>query len=266
MTMTTLLSPSLLELAHRLADTSGTIIRSYFRAKLLVEDKTDATPVTIADRAAEQAMRELITQSYPEHGIVGEETGVTLLEADYVWVLDPIDGTKSFITGKPLFCVLIALLYQGQPILGVIDQPILQERWIGGRGVPTTLNGQAVQVRSCTDLKQAILYATSPQMFKGEDANAFAQLREVVKLSLYGCDCYAYALLAMGFVDLVVEAGLAPYDYCALVPVIENAGGIITDWAGQPLGLYSDGRVVAAGDRRMHGEALKWLVQVSEIL
>jgi len=260
------LSPKLVEFAHHLANTSGPLIRRYFRTSLVVEDKNDTSPVTIADKLAETAMRELIMQTYPTHGILGEETGTSNLQADYVWVLDPIDGTKSFITGKPLFGTLIALLYQGTPILGVIDQPILKERWIGGKGVPTTLNGQPARVRQCPDSTQAILYATSPQMFKpGPEEDFFNQVRNQVKLTLYGCDCYAYALLASGFVDLVIEASLAPYDYCALVPVIENAGGIITDWQGQPLGLHSSGQVIAAGDQRIHKEDLTTFEKLSNL-
>ncbi|OQW92214.1 MAG: histidinol-phosphatase [Beggiatoa sp. IS2] len=253
-------SPALIGLAQRLADASATIVRDYFRVKLTIEDKADASPVTIADRAAEQMMRQLITEVYPNHGIFGEELGTLHRDADYLWVLDPIDGTKSFISGKPLFGTLISLLYQGKPILGIIDQPILRERWLGGEGLPTTLNGLPVQVRTCPDLSQAILYATSPHMFTGNDALAFNRLREKVKFPLYGCDCYAYALLASGFIDLVVEASLSPYDYCALIPIITGAGGIITDWQGQPLGLQSDGRVIAAADSRIYQQALDQLI------
>ncbi len=255
-------SPALIGLAHRLADASATIVRDYFRVKLAIEAKTDTSPVTIADRAAEQIMRQLITEIYPHHGIFGEEFGITHSQADYLWVLDPIDGTKSFISGKPLFGTLIALLYQGKPILGIIDQPILRERWIGIDGLPTTLNGLPVQVRTCSDLSQAILYATSPHMFIGDDATAFTRLREKVRFPLYGCDCYAYALLASGFIDLVVEASLSPYDYCALIPVITGAGGLITDWQGQPLGLQSDGRVIAAANETIYQQAMRELSSV----
>ncbi|WP_353570273.1 histidinol-phosphatase [Candidatus Albibeggiatoa sp. nov. BB20] len=243
-------------LAHRLADASGTVIRQYFRTPIFVDDKADASPVTIADREAERIMRELIQQVYPQHGIYGEEMGVKNKDAEFVWVLDPIDGTKSFITGKPLFGTLIALLHYGQPILGMIDQPITRERWVGGLNLPTTLNGQTVKVRNCPELNQAILYATTPLMFEGQDKIAFERLCQQIKLPLYGADCYAYALLAMGLVDLVVEADLSPYDYCSHIPIIEQAGGIITDWQGKALGLESDGRVVAAGDKALHQKVL----------
>lgn len=249
----------LIKFCHTLADLSGPIIRSYFRTNLTVEDKADTSPVTLADRAVEQVIREKIMQTYPQHGIYGEETGCTNVEAEYVWVIDPIDGTKAFITGKPLFGTLIALLYQGKPVLGVLDNPILQERWLGGDDAPTTLNGQIVQVRSCATLNQAMLYATTPDMFKGHDHILFTKIHDVVKSPLYGCDCYAYGLLASGFVDIVIEASLSPYDYCALVPIIENAGGIMTDWAGQPLGLKSEGRIIAAGDKQIHAQVLELL-------
>ena len=254
------LSPEILGLVQRLADASGTVIRRYFRTPIAVDDKADSSPVTIADREVEQTLRALITLAYPEHGIYGEEFGQTQCDAEYVWVIDPIDGTKSFITGKPLFGTLIALLQHGKPILGVLDQPILRERWIGGQNLPTTLNNAAVKVRACADLSQAILYATSPHMFvKPEYVQGFANVRDAIKIPIYGGDCYAYALLATGFVDIVVEASLSPYDYCALVPIVENAGGIITDWQGQPLGLHSNGCVVAAGDARVHAQALEKL-------
>lgn len=248
-----------IDLAERLADASGAIVRRYFRTTLEVEDKPDGSPVTVADREAEAAIRELIEEAFPDHGIVGEEYGAVRADAKYVWVLDPIDGTKSFITGKPLFGTLIGLLHEGAAVLGVIDQPVLGERWLGARGRPTTLNGRPVHVRPCGELGRAALYATSPHMFEGADKQAFARVRDAVKLPLYGADCYAYGLLACGFADLVVEASLVAYDYCGVVAVIEGAGGVITDWTGAPLGLGSDGRVVAAGDRRSHERALELL-------
>jgi inositol-phosphate phosphatase / L-galactose 1-phosphate phosphatase / histidinol-phosphatase len=204
--------------------------------------------VTVADREAEAEMRALIEARFPDHGVLGEEHGRTRPEADYVWVLDPIDGTKSFISGVPLFGTLIALTHKGTPVLGVIDQPILRERWLGAEGRKTTLNGKPIATRACSMVGDATLYATAPEMFAGTDAQAFARLRQGVKLARYGADCYAYGLLAAGFVDLVVEAGLKPYDYCALVPVIEGAGGEMSDWTGEVLTLRSDGRVIAAGD------------------
>jgi inositol-phosphate phosphatase/L-galactose 1-phosphate phosphatase/histidinol-phosphatase len=173
--------------------------------------------------------------------------------------LDPIDGTKSFITGKPLFGILVAVARHGAPILGVIDQPVIHERWRGAAGKSTSFNGESIATRSCARLSDALLYATSPHIFEGADFEAFERLRGKVRHALYGGDCYAYGLLASGHTDLVVEASLKPYDYAALVPVVEGAGGTITDWDGKPLTLASDGRVVAAGDAALHAQALEVL-------
>lgn len=248
-----------IQLAHRLADAAGEIVRPYFRSGLEVIGKDDASPVTIADRDAEAAMRVLIGKAFPDHGILGEEHGAERTDAEYVWVLDPIDGTKSFISGVPLFGTLIALLHRGKPVLGVIDQPILRERWLGAAGRPTTFMGKPAHTRRCAQLGNATLYSTSPDMFKGPDAPGYAKLRGAVKLPRFGGDCYAYGQLANGHVDIVVEARLQPYDYLAMVPIIEGAGGIFTDWLGKPLGLQSDGRVCAVGDATLHKPVLELL-------
>ena len=250
---------TLLNLALHLADAAGEVIRPYFRKPLAIRDKPDLTPVTAADRAAEAAMRALIEARFPDHGIVGEEFGRVREDAEFVWTLDPIDGTKSFISGVPLFGTLIALTLDGRSILGVIDQPILRERWVGAVGRPTTLNGAAIQCRACPTLAAATLFATTPDMFKGEDAACFARVSAAVKLTRFGADCYAYGLVATGFVDLVLEASLKPYDFCAMVPIVEGAGGVATDWRGGSLHLASDGRILVAGDRRLHGAALALL-------
>ena len=250
---------TLLAFALRLADAAGEVIRPYFRKPLAVRDKPDLSPVTAADRAAEEAMRRLIEARFPEHGILGEEFGREREDAELVWVLDPIDGTKSFISGVPLFGALIALTREGRPILGIIDQPISRERWVGAAGRPTTLNGAPIGCRACPSLAVATLFATTPDMFKGEDAAAFARVSAAVKLVRFGADCYAYGLLAAGFVDLVLEASLKPYDFCAMVPVVEGAGGIATDWRGGSLDIASDGRILVAGDRRAHEAALALL-------
>jgi inositol-phosphate phosphatase / L-galactose 1-phosphate phosphatase / histidinol-phosphatase len=248
-----------LALALRLADVAGAAIRPYFRKQLIVDDKPDLTPVTAADRAAEQAMRSLIEQQFPKHGIVGEEFGRVREDADFVWTLDPIDGTKSFISGVPLFGTLIALTRAKRPILGIIDQPISHERWVGAAGRPTTFNGAEVQCRVCQELASATLFATTPDMFRGGDAASFARVSNTVKLTRFGADCYAYGLLAAGFIDLVLEASLRPYDFCAMVPIVEGAGGVATDWRGAKLDLASDGRILVAGDRRAHQAALALL-------
>ena len=244
-------------LALSLADAAGEAIRPYFRQPLTVDDKADLTPVTIADRAAEQAMRSLIERRFPEHGIIGEEFGRVRENAEFVWTLDPIDGTKSFISGVPLFGTLIALTRSRRPILGIIDQPISRERWVGIAGRPTTLNGEVVRCRACHALSGATLFATTPDMFKGGDATPFARVSGAVKLRRFGADCYAYGLLAAGFIDLVLEASLKPYDFCAMVPIVEGAGGLATDWRGADLDIASDGRILVAGDRRTHRAALE---------
>jgi inositol-phosphate phosphatase / L-galactose 1-phosphate phosphatase / histidinol-phosphatase len=232
------------------------VIRPFFRTALKVDDKADLSPVTAADRGAERAMRELIERHFPGHGIIGEEFGPVRTDAEFIWVLDPIDGTKSFISGVPLFGTLIALTRAGYPILGVIDQPISRERWIGAVGRPSLLNGTPIRCRPCAELGAATLFATTPDMFRGSDAAAFARVAAAVKLTRFGADCYAYGLLAAGFVDVVCEAEMKPYDFCAMIPIVEGAGGIATDWRGESLSLASDGRVLVAGDRRAHAAAL----------
>jgi inositol-phosphate phosphatase/L-galactose 1-phosphate phosphatase/histidinol-phosphatase len=200
-------------------------------------------------------MRALIERHYPEHGILGEELGQIRLDAEWVWVIDPIDGTKVFISGLPLFGTLIALARRGRPVLGVIEQPISGERWAAADGVATTLNGRPARVRPCPDLAHATLFTTAPEMMTGPAAAPYGRLRAAVKLPRYGGDCYAYAVLSSGHIDLVVERLLKPYDYAALVPVVTQAGGVITDWSGRPLTLASDGQVIAAGDARVHAAA-----------
>lgn len=244
------------QLAERMADAARPVVlRSFRTPALAVEAKADDTPVTIADREAEAVLRRMIESAFPDHGIVGEEHGIIRGEADFVWVLDPIDGTKSFVTGKPLFGTLIALLREGRPVIGVIDMPALGERWVGAEGQPTTFNGRPARCRTCPALSDGWLYATSPAMFSSGDLPAFERLGARCRATLFGADCYAYGLLASGTVDVVCEASMQPYDYCALVPVIAGAGGVITDWNGAPLGLASDGRVLAAGDPRVHAAA-----------
>jgi inositol-phosphate phosphatase / L-galactose 1-phosphate phosphatase / histidinol-phosphatase len=238
-----------------LADAAGAIVQPRFRTALAIEDKPDLSPVTIADRDAEQAMRRIIERRFPDHGIIGEEFGRVREKAEFVWVLDPIDGTKSFISGVPLFGTLIALTGAGRPILGIIDQPILRERWLGAEGRPSTLNGRPVHCRAVSGLPAATLFATTPDMFCGPDAAAFARVSAAAKLTRYGADCYAYGLLAAGFIDLIIEASLKPYDFCAMVPIVKGAGGVATDWRGAELGLGSDGRVLVAGERCLHAAA-----------
>ena len=239
-------------LAHRLADAAGAAIRPYFRARFEIETKDDASPVTAADRAGEAAMRAILEAERPDDGIFGEEYGRVREAASRTWVLDPIDGTRSFIAGRPLFGTLIALVEDGTPVLGIIDQPIAGERWVGARGRPTLFNDARAQTRRCATLELAQLATTSPYLFTGEGEQAgFEMLAGKARNTLLGGDCHNYGLLAAGYLDLVVETGLKLYDFAALVPVVEGAGGVMCDWAGHPLTANSDGRVIAAGDARL---------------
>ncbi len=240
-------------LASRLADVAGAAIRPFFRAPFTSETKADASPVTEADRAAEAAMRRLIEAECPRDGIIGEEYGEKPGTTGRVWVLDPIDGTRSFMAGRAIFGTLAALLQDGWPVLGVIDQPIARERWIGAAGKPTTLNQVPVRTRRCRELRGATLATTSPHLFSEVEGAAFLKLVAAVAPDarqgpVYGGDCYNYALLAAGTVDLVVEAGLKLHDFAALVPVVEGAGGLMCDWLGHPLNADSCGDVIALGD------------------
>ncbi len=239
-----------IEFANRLAEAAGAAIRPLFRGQWAQEQKNDRSFVTEADRAAEEAMRALIEAERPDDGIIGEEYGLRNEGAGRQWVLDPIDGTTSFIAGRPIFGTLIALLQDGWPVLGVIDQPILGERWVGQIGEGTTLNGKPVRCAPCKELSDAVLGTTTPHQFSGSDVDAFMGVAKSVaeRKIIYGGDCYNYALVASGHVDLVIEANLQLYDFAALVPVVEGAGGLMSDWQGNPLDAGSDGRVIALGD------------------
>ncbi len=241
----------------RLGDTVRPIHRRYFRSGVAVERKDDESPVTRSDREAEQAMRRAIGEAFPEDGILGEEFGSERLDARRVWVLDPLDGTRAFVNGKPGFGVMAALLEEGRPVAGLIDMPILSERWIGIAGEPTTFNGAPAHVRDCAGLAAASLNATSPDLFPDDASRAaFDRLSAACGQRHFGGDCHLYGLLACGWIDMVAEAGLKPYDYLAHVPVVEGAGGRIGDWQGRPLGLDSDGRVLAVGAPSLFGPAL----------
>lgn len=253
-----------LALAQRLADAAGDAIRPFFRADFAREDKADSSPVTEADRAAETAIRAILEKERPKDGIIGEEFGREREGASRQWVLDPIDGTVSFIAGRPTFGTLIALMQDGWPLLGVIDQPIAGERWTGAMGQPTEFNGAPVSARRCRALDGAMVATTSPHCFSNEQGEAF--LRVVAKAQaqkrqgpIYGGDCYSYGLLASGHIDVVIEAGLAIHDFAALIPVVEGAGGQMTDWQGEPLSASSDGNVIAIGDSARLDDVLEAL-------
>jgi myo-inositol-1(or 4)-monophosphatase len=218
--------------------------------------------VTIADRAAEAALRDLLLQRFPEHGVMGEEHGTVKPGAEFLWVLDPVDGTRAFVTGRPLFGTLIGLLHRGRPVLGVLDQPVTGERWIGIAGEPTRFRGPfggRPGCRPCARLAEAELSCTSPDMFGPEAAPRFARLKAAARRVTWGGDCYAYGLLALGLVDVVVDDTMKPWDWAALVPVVEGAGGRVTDWQGRPLDLSSGGGVLAVGDPSLLPEAVALL-------
>ena len=237
-------------LALRLADAAGDAIRPHFRTGLGAERKSDASPVTIADRAAEEIMRRILKAEVPQDGVIGEEYGSETGSSGRDWVLDPIDGTVSFIAGRPIFGTLIALLVDGWPVLGVIDQPILGERWVGASGRVTLFNGKPARTRPCRELGDAMLATTGPQYFDDHQGDHFMALaaRTDHKRMMMGGDCYNYGLLASGQIDLVCEAGLKLHDWAALVPIVEGAGGTMCDWNGEPLHAASGGEVLAIGD------------------
>ncbi len=246
-------------LAHCLADAAGAAILPHFRRLDRLDVKADASPVTVADRAAETALRDLIARERPEDGILGEEFAPVAGRSDRVWVFDPIDGTKAFAAGKPTFTTLIALAVDGRPVLGVIDQPYLRERWLGVDGT-ANFNGRPLRAQRARPLHAAILSSTAPEQFAADaERGAFDRLSERVAYVTWGGDAYAYGLLALGTVDLVVEAGLKAYDLAALAPILEGAGAIVSDWRGEPLHLDSDGRVVAAADPGLHADVLALL-------
>jgi len=247
----------------RLATASGETILPFFRTSLSVENKSrsqDFDPVTEADRAAEAVMRRLIKANFPQHGIVGEEFGNEREDAEYVWVLDPIDGTKSFIAGFPIWGTLIALLHKGTPVFGMMHQPYIGERFSGDSGsahYQGPSGGRKLAVRRCASLKEATSYTTSPLLMNAADRSAFARVEQAVRLTRYGGDCYSYCMLAAGHLDLVVETELKPYDIAALIPIITGAGGVVTTWEGKP--AQGGGRIIAAGDPRVHDAAMKLL-------
>src|SRR5258706_9545604 len=250
-----------------LAKASGETILPFFRTALNVRDKNNRgqfDPVTAADPGAEAAMRALIRRTFPDDGIIGEEFGEERPDAEYVWVLDPIDGTKSFISGMPAWGTLIALLRSGEPVFGMMNQPFTRERFSGdgGRAHYRGPNGKRdLRVRTCPDLASAVLFTTSPLLMNAHDREIFAQVEKAVRLSRYGGDCYAYCMLAAGHVDLVIETELKSYDVLPLVPITAVAGCAVTTMEGGP--AKAGGRVVVAGDARVHAQAMALLAEVS---
>ena len=245
--------------AETLADLARPIALQHFRTKLQVEMKSDRSPVTVADRAIEDQLRARIEARYPDHGIFGEERGQSDTGRRFTWVIDPIDGTKSFISGMPTFGTLVALCMDGTPQIGVIDMPALDERWTAAPGRPALFNGVACQTRPCRSLGDAILYTTSPDAFAAGEWAKFDAVSRDVQLRRFGGDCYSYGLLASGLIDAVIEVGLYPFDIMPAVPLIQAAGGVVTGWAGETVDLQTDGRIVAAATPELHSQLLAGL-------
>ncbi len=248
--------------AHDLCDLSDRATLPYFRKSISVANKDNTggfDPVTAGDKAAERAIRKAIKARYPQHGIVGEEFGASGADARYRWVIDPIDGTRAFIIGAPMWGTIIGLTLDGVPLLGAVSQPFTRERfWSDGKAARWRQGddkARVIKTRSCGSLDQAVLTSTHPDLFaSGAEADRFARLRGGVRMTRFGGDCYGYCLLAAGFVDLVVEAGLKPYDIVGLIPLIEAAGGVVTTWDGRP--ATEGGRILAAGDPKLHKQAM----------
>ena len=251
----------LMDTAARVATVGGTVAKRRFRDDALTtERKVDDSPVTEADRGAERVMRAAITRRFPDHAILGEEYGGEIPAHGFVWVLDPIDGTRAFICGLPTWGTLIGLTSAGYPVLGMMDQPYIGERFVGdGRRAWRQRNGVDVPLttRACTTLGAAIFCTTHPSLFTGAQRTVYDDIEASVRTPRFGTDCYGYAMLASGHVDLVIEPGLQPYDIAALIPVIEGAGGVVTTWTGGS--AAQGGNVVASGDPRLHDLALERL-------
>lgn len=256
---------TLLDGAHAMADASGPIILRHFRKRMEVENKLadgGFDPVTAADRGAEKAILKVLAQRFPEHGLIGEEYGVTRGDARYRWVVDPIDGTRSFILGSPMWGTLVGLLDGAAPVLGLMDQPYTGERFWSGETASflRSVGGKVKKLatRACPRLEDAIVATTHPDLFAaGKEAKAFQRVKQAARMTRYGGDCYSYGLLAAGFVDVVIEAGLKGYDIVALIPIIERAGGRVTTWDGRP--ATDGGRILACGDPDLHARLLEVL-------
>lgn len=252
--------PEMTAFANALADAVRPVIRRHFRTRLAVDAKDDASPVTIADREAEQAMRAAIMARFPSHGIRGEEFGTHQAGADWVWVLDPIDGTKSFVSGSLAFGTQIALLHRGQPVLGLIDQPVTAERWLGCAGATTLFNGEPARTSATAHLAEAILYTSAPDHFDAARRQRYDRIARQARFSRASHDCYAAGLLAIGTVDLLLEGNVHDYDILPQMPVILGAGGIVTDWDGRPLTDASRfDTVLMAANATLHATALQAL-------
>jgi histidinol phosphatase-like enzyme (inositol monophosphatase family) len=245
--------------AIALADQSRQIMSGALLARPAVELKPDSSYVTDTDKGIEHALRTMIETQFPTHGILGEEYGAQNADAEYVWVLDPIDGTAAFVAGLPVFGTLIALLHEGVPVIGVIDHLITNDRWVGALGRPTTHNGTAVHTRQCPSLAQAMLAVSNPDFFSAKEQPLFERIRSRTQWRIYGGSCFSYGLLASGRIDISIDSALDIYDFAPFVPILAGAGGIITDWQGKTIDMHSGPQILAAGDPARHAEALALL-------
>ncbi len=257
-----MINQELINFANHLADLSSNIAHKYFRKEINEQKKHDDSPVTIADQEIEGILRKEISKKYPKHGIIAEEYKDINLDADFKWVIDPIDGTSSFIIGKPVFTTLISLTYKNKPILGLINQPINNERWLGIKDRKTIFNDSEVSVRKSGLVENSVLCTTSPVFFKGKNLEIFNKITAKTLYQeyggvFYGGDSYLFGLMASGLMDIIIDTGLKNYDYCALIPIINGAGGIITDWQGKEVDINSSGQILACGDKKVHDQLLK---------
>ena len=257
-----MLTQEIINFANHLADIASEISKKYYRIENGEIAKDDDSPVTKADREIEEKIREAIFKNYPTHGIIGEEYGNYQENSDFVWIIDPIDGTSSFIVGRPIFGNLISLVIRNKVTLGIINQPINSERWIGIEGLGSWFNGTKIKTRNCQNISEAVLSSSSPFFFKDNNKTIFEKICTLTKYQkiggvVYGGDCYAYGCLASGFVDLIIEPELKIYDFASHIPIIKNAGGVITDWEGNELKIESNVRLIASATPKLHEEVLK---------
>ena len=247
------------ECGLRAVDVSGNLIRESNRKPFHVEVKGDGSPVTSVDETVEDRMREIISVEHPDHGIIGEERKAYAADSEFVWVIDPIDGTLAFLAGIPVFGTLLALLYNGVPVLGIIDMPMTGERWIGAYGLQTTRNGKPVRSRACEDLSMALMSTSNPDYYDDTNAPALERLKKATRFAVYGGSCMFYAQIASGRVDICIDVQFRACDYLALIPVVQGAGGVLTNWEGSAAGLHTGSQYIASGDPRVHEQALKIL-------
>ncbi len=247
------------QFALELADCSRKVMAAALAGLPNIEIKPDSSYVTDTDKGIERELRGMIEKAFPKHGILGEEYGAQNEDAEYVWALDPIDGTAAFVAGLPVFGTLIALLHNGVPVVGIIDHLVTNDRWLGRAGQPTTRNGAVVRTRKCSSLARAMMSASNPDFFDAAEKPIFERLRSQTQWRIYGGSCFSYGLLATGRTDIAIDSGLSIHDYAPFVPVIEGAGGVITDWSGAPVTVHTKKQILAAGDPERHAEALKIL-------